>query len=451
MLRLTQAVATLSALLPVAFGSSSQSPRKWSLAASGDWIGDIIATNDSRTKAVWDITRAANFSFFNMEGQIFDEHRFTGYPASENGGDNFYGGVGGGPFYPPAQAALLADYGFNLASHANNHGWDFEEAGMLATHQNLAAVGISVAGSGLTLDAARKAVYVDSGNTRLALISVAGTHTPQSVAGAGDVGESLRPRPGVSALRATPITVLPPAMFDAIRDIATAQGQKLAGNETDITLYTGQTPISWSNWRLGPEGEPCIEWDINADDYRGILEAMGATKNQSDATIFSLHAHESESGASDEIIPLPYAATVPAGYARNISRAAIDAGADAVLIHGSHTLRGIEIYNSRPIFYGLGSLTYSLGLSFRGYNLPIEWDDGVIAETLFEDNVPVEVVLHPLVHNQLTNDTSLPDRTMPKTAPELEAQRILAHLQRTSAAFGTDIVIEGSIGYIDLR
>ncbi|CAG9950427.1 unnamed protein product [Clonostachys rosea f. rosea IK726] len=442
--------ASLAFQWPLCVATAPRNSGPWTLAATGDLIGDIVATNDTRTAAVWNITQAADFAFFNMEGQIINEETFTGYPASENGGDNFYGGGGGGPYYPPEQAALLAKYGFNLASHANNHAWDFVEAGMISTHENLAKVGISTSGSGIGLNEARRAVFVTKGNRRLALVSAAGTHTPQSVAGPGDPDEHLRPRPGVSVLRATPFTVVDAAGFDQIRNIAKSQGQILAGDETSITLYTGQTQIVWSNWMLGEESGSSISWDINPDDYTGILDAIKEAKKQSDATIFSLHAHESESGAADSDIPLPPASSVPASYTRNISHAAIDAGADVVLIHGPHTLRGTEVYNSRPIFYGLGSLTYSLGPSFREYNLPIEWDDGMITETKFENGSPAEVVLHPLVHNQLTSDTSLPDRTMPKVAPAAEAQRILAHLQKASKLFGTEIVVKDNVGHIKI-
>ncbi|KAH7141915.1 hypothetical protein EDB81DRAFT_884971 [Dactylonectria macrodidyma] len=106
------------------------------------------------------------------QGQIFD-NSFTSYPISENNGEGFYGGIGGGRCYPLEQAALLATYSFNLASHANNHAWDLEKAGMLATRNNVAKISISVSGSGLSLHEARRAVFVNNGKMRLALVSVA--------------------------------------------------------------------------------------------------------------------------------------------------------------------------------------------------------------------------------------------------------------------------------------
>jgi hypothetical protein len=42
----------------------------------------------------------------------------------------------------------------------------------------------------------------------------------------------------------------------------------------------------------------------------------------------------------------------------------IDAGADAVIGHGPHVLRGIEFYRGHPIVYSLGNF-----LTYRGFNL----------------------------------------------------------------------------------
>ena len=44
-----------------------------------------------------------------------------------------------------------------------------------------------------------------------------------------------------------------------------------------------------------------------------------------------------------------------AAYERPLSHAAIDAGADAVMGHHAHIIRGIELYRDRPIFHGLGN------------------------------------------------------------------------------------------------
>jgi hypothetical protein len=52
------------------------------------------------------------------------------------------------------------------------------------------------------------------------------------------------------------------------------------------------------------------------------------------------------------------------GDLRRWARVVIDAGADAVVGHGPHVLRGVEFYRGRPIFYSLGNF-----VTFRGFNL----------------------------------------------------------------------------------
>ena len=51
----------------------------------------------------------------------------------------------------------------------------------------------------------------------------------------------------------------------------------------------------------------------------------------------------------------------PLQYMTDIAHAAIDAGADVVMGHGPHYLLPIEIYQGRPIFYGLCNFTFSTG------------------------------------------------------------------------------------------
>ena len=54
----------------------------------------------------------------------------------------------------------------------------------------------------------------------------------------------------------------------------------------------------------------------------------------------------------------------PRGDVRRWARAVIDAGADAVVGHGPHVLRGVEFYAGKPIFYSLGNFA-----TYRGFNI----------------------------------------------------------------------------------
>ena len=48
----------------------------------------------------------------------------------------------------------------------------------------------------------------------------------------------------------------------------------------------------------------------------------------------------------------------PAAFVIEWARACVDAGADIVTASGPHMMRGIEIYNGKPIFYSLGNLWF---------------------------------------------------------------------------------------------
>jgi poly-gamma-glutamate synthesis protein (capsule biosynthesis protein) len=63
----------------------------------------------------------------------------------------------------------------------------------------------------------------------------------------------------------------------------------------------------------------------------------------------------------------------------DFARTCIDCGAHAVIGHGPHVLRGIEIYKNRPIFYSLGdfvlqneNITKAPADYFEFYGLPAD-------------------------------------------------------------------------------
>ena len=43
----------------------------------------------------------------------------------------------------------------------------------------------------------------------------------------------------------------------------------------------------------------------------------------------------------------------------NLAKKLIDNGADIIMGHHPHVLQGIEIYNSKPIFYSLGNFIFT--------------------------------------------------------------------------------------------
>ena len=58
-------------------------------------------------------------------------------------------------------------------------------------------------------------------------------------------------------------------------------------------------------------------------------------------------------------------------YEREVARAAIDCGADIVVGHHAHIMRGIELYKDKPIYHGLGNfVTVTRALSTSNQETP---------------------------------------------------------------------------------
>jgi hypothetical protein len=70
----------------------------------------------------------------------------------------------------------------------------------------------------------------------------------------------------------------------------------------------------------------------------------------------------------------------PLQYMTDIAHTAIDSGADVVMGHGPHYALPVELYKGRPIFYGLGNLTFSTGHLGRKH---AGWI-GMLVEVAFE-------------------------------------------------------------------
>ena len=97
-----------------------------------------------------------------------------------------------------------------------------------------------------------------------------------------------------------------------------------------------------------------------------LEKAIYEAKAQADYILVSIHCHENE-GCSKEN---------PAGFLVEFAHRCIDMGAHAVLGHGPHLLRPLEIYKNRPIFYSLGdfmlhneNLTFSPEDFYEKYGL----------------------------------------------------------------------------------
>ena len=196
------------------------------------------------------------------------------------------------PGAPPENLAAVAEAGFTMLSLAGNHISDCGAEGIEDTVTELDRLGIAHAGADADLASARRPAFIERGGRRIALLSY-------NCVGP-EAGWASEHRPGSAYL-----------------PVLTSDGSPIAP----------AAPLE----RVGEEAFTILRQDIKA------------VREQADLVLVALHKG---------IVHVPVRL---APYERPLAHAAIDAGADAVLGHHSHIVKGIEFRAGRPIFHSLGN------------------------------------------------------------------------------------------------
>ncbi len=298
-----------------------------------------------------DKIRSADLAFANLETTV--RARDEGNPTISPG------------TYMTTNPRLLDDlkwFGVKMVSCANNHAFDFGEGGVSATCRHLDEAGIAHAGSGDNLTLARRPAYVDTPKGRVGLISVTATFLPWTRA--GEPRPDTAGRAGINPLRAQLSYTVPPAELAVLRKLSGDLGfakenarnrQHFFSEKEAPSDSSGEVHFLGARFVAGDKPSIASIADLSdiADNLRWIREA----RRQCDWLIVSLHSHEygfASVANADKRSDM----TEPADFCVEFARAAIDAGADVIAGHGSHTPLATEIYNGKPIFYGLGNLVF---------------------------------------------------------------------------------------------
>ena len=437
-------------------------------------VGDCIITRkvsvdtDPAFLDLVKVIKSADVRFANLEIMT---PREPVIPSSE------YGGMHLGA--RPLVLDELKEMGFNLYNVANNHATDYTFIGLMDTLRELEARGMVYAGAGSDLGRARAPAYLETSRGRVALIGAASTFVTGALAASNraDMGG----RPGINPLRYEVEYVLTEEQLESLRGIdealgtaATTRRQRGLGRyveESEDEVYR------FLDKRFVVGEEPGVRTRPHERDLEDIARWVDDARRQTDLVAVSLHAHEGQAGDSNT--------SDIADFILTAARRLVDAGADVVVGHGSHVLRGIEIYRGRPIFYSLGNFLYTSETIER---LPTEMYEAVgldaiestpadVADrrTRFEDGrpkgfhtsiafwqsvVPVcrfspegisQLELHPIT---LRFDKERPQRGSPALADTEEAERILEGLRDLSEELGTTITKETRgerlVGAVDL-
>jgi Bacterial capsule synthesis protein PGA_cap len=196
----------------------------------------------------------------------------------------------------PAHLAALARAGVGVGTLAGNHIFDSGPNGVEDTIAALRELGIATTGAGMTIDEARRPAIVEAAGIRIGTLSY----------------NCVGPRESRATSRKAGAAAL---------DVLTHYELDYAGPGGPPKAYTFVTPDSL---------------DVLRSDVLALRETV-------DVVVVAFHKGIGH-------VPV----VVPA-YERELARTAIDCGADIVVGHHAHILRGIEIYRGKPVFHGLAN------------------------------------------------------------------------------------------------
>ena len=506
--------------------------RSWSIAAVGDLLEfQPFSTNtDPRIQFLVGLLRSADMTIGNYENSIMDFDKFGYYGLNLS---------------PKEVADDWAHMGIRMVSRANNQ--DQRAPGIWENFRQIERVGIIHVGVGHSLPEARRARYVETTKGSVGLIGVyisggvdtccaGGTVvrvTAEQLSQVGKIKASILARrnevevpialpppdpPGevnvfgvtfaahaISATKRPPMFASESALGSPPRrpyDELTAEslGSPVDGvtNTLHVTLYHGVTIKQMAVLReiahesgggdlsafgthfrvMEMPGEH--SFDMNQQDLTEILTQIKTAKEASDFLAVNVHWHQNRYDFQHYSYD-----HFPADFEIKFAHAAIEEGADLVVGEGVHTIKGVEIYKGKPIYYGVSNYMFQAGLmptlgqgatslaSMAGASLPgtrapdtaghdeITGEhqmqgfyelrpnlEALLAWSHYEGGRLREVKIYPVDLGQTyrpTDQAGIPMKPSPAVA-----DKILTEVSVYSKPFGTQIQNEDGVGVIKL-
>ena len=254
----------------------------------------------------------------------------------------------------PETLAELQALNIKLVSFANNHSGDFGIAGMQDTLTAAKAHHLIAGGLAGSLDEARLPKFYDAADGRIGFVTATATRADVFIASNG--GNGVPPRPGVNPLRWSETYQVTAEQFDQLQRIAdslgltesAAKGRRIERWPEPPANILEFGSLFQSHLKFEQATTAAFKTQVEPIDLAALKASIADAKRRSDFVFFNLHTHE---GARAD-----WYADQPADFVVEAAHAAIDAGADLVIGHGAHFMRGAERYHGKPIFYNLGSL-----------------------------------------------------------------------------------------------
>lgn len=337
-------------------------------AAAGDAIiGRIIQPDFPGYKELCPYIGTADAAFFNLETTLNEP------------GECCSSQLSGGTYIRTTAKILpgLRKFGFNMTSFNNNHALDFSYGGLISTLEALEDTDFVHAGVGRNLAEASAPRYLDTSAGRVALIAVNTSFSPDMMA--GEQNSRVPGRPGINGLRVNDYVNVTESEFALVEELAEKTGinvsQIITAKEGyNASIKEGEAALGELKFKLADKCEYVMELDRM--DVERVKRAIYEAQLQSDYVIISIHSHQLSGDAKEN----------PSRFLIDFAHECIDSGAHAIIGHGPHLLRPIEVYKDCPIFYSLGDFILQL------YNIEL-------APTEFYDKVGVsrDATVHELL------------------------------------------------------
>ncbi|QPG73302.1 hypothetical protein FOA43_000612 [Brettanomyces nanus] len=374
----------------------------------------------------------------------------------------------------------FVDLNIRLVNFANNHSGDFGTDGVVNTINAARERKLIPVGIGKSLDEAVLAKFLDTAHGRVGVVATSSTRSEVMLA--SNSGNGTVARPGVAPLRWGRSYVLPADLYKNLQKIDEALGTAASFrqcNEVEI-----QPPFPDGHFKLGSMFEGSLDIErgdhahvktyFNEKDAEALLTSIKDSSYRSDFNFVSLHTHE---GLNNN-----WYDPVPAEFVQDFARKAIDNGADAVVGHGAHFMRGVEIYKGKPILYNIGSLLmeFETGCSlippemyeaygfpansrpsdlhrnrandpktgkFRGFNANTKFSRNALA--IFDsENGKISFKLLP-IDLDMTRQPRM-QRGIPYLVDSKVGHEISDYLTKVSSSWGTKLEYNDDTGYIEL-
>jgi poly-gamma-glutamate capsule biosynthesis protein CapA/YwtB (metallophosphatase superfamily) len=425
------------------------------VALTGDsFITQRLPRDESTLMALRNFFSDYDVRFTNFEVIV---HNYDQSPSATSGGT-----------WAAARPSVLKDLdwlGFNMLACANNHSLDWLHGGLLSTINCLEKEDWVYAGIGRNLAEANQPKYLETKNGRVALISV--TSSFDQWQRAGEQRPDVPGRPGVNPLGHKKVHRVSLETMETLKQIdASTEVNSTRNLNVNEGFWKATDGYMFGNLYF-EEGEPGTSSYMDMVDAKRVAKAIHEASRQADIVFVSLHAHEMKGQHKDK----------PADFLREFSQFCIDEGANAIIGHGPHILRGIEIYKNRPIFYSLGDFIfqndtvekqptefYNLyqldhqnttadGMDARSQNgtrglaANPKVFESVIASFAIDNGLITEIELTPI---SLGFEKNRAGKGKPKFAEREHREKILQDLNNLSSEFGTTVTIKNGKGYITL-